>query len=222
MVCTTANETIANARRQTSNIPNTCLMVVRGWLEIPAQQPDANDAWRVARHKHPGDRNPPRGAPVFWNTSEFGHIALAITKDLFRSTDTKSSGHVATVSDRWHDINWNKHYLGWTEDLNGVEIPYLRKGDPNRDFRSHGDIYVSKLHEGVTDSDSVRRLRFRLENSDIPESFKPGTGGAYGDAVVKAVKWWQRHNGWPDGVGENMSNSQANKLFGDNYRVIKE
>lgn len=224
MVCQTANETIANSRRQEHNVPNTCLMVVRGWLEIDAQQPDANDAWRAAKHKHPGDRNPPRGAPVFWDTSEFGHIALAITKDLFRSTDTKSSGNVATVNDRWHDINWNKRYLGWTEDLNGVDIPYLRQGDPFRDFRSRGDVYVDKLRVGQTDSDSVRRLRYRLEHHpDIPQDFKPGTGGAYGDVVVKAVKWWQRNVAGIDGAkGEDISNAQARRLFGDNYKVIHE
>jgi len=224
MVCQTASETIANARRQTHNVPNTCLMVVRGWLEIPSQQPDANDAWRAAKHKHPGDRNPPRGAPVFWDSSQYGHIALAVTQDLFRSTDTKSSGHVATVSDRWHDVNWHKTYLGWTEDLNGVDIPYLRAGNPHRDFRSHGDVYVSKLHEGMTDSDSVRRLRYRLEqHSEIPKNFKPGYGGAYGDAVIRAVKWWQRNVvGIKDAEGRNLSHNQAERLFGESYRLVKE
>ena len=225
MVAQTANEAVANARRFTSNQPNMCLMYTRTWLEIGSRELSAIDAWNAARHKHRGDHNPPRGAPVFWGGGEFGHIALAVTKDLVRSTDTKSTGRVSTVSDRWHEINWGKNYLGWTEDLNGVDIPYLGdSNERNKDWRSRGDVYVSKLREGTTDSDSVRRLRYRLmTHPDIPNSHKPGYGGAYGDEVVEAVRWWQRNIAdIKDAEGRDMSNAQANRLFGDNYKLRLE
>ncbi len=225
MVAQTANEAVANARRFTSCTPGQCLMYTRTWLGIGSQQPSAIAAWNAAKHKHRGDHNPPRGAPVFLSGGEFGHIMLAVTKDLVRSTDTKGTGRVSTVSDTWHEVNWGKNYLGWTEDLNGVLIPFLSDNDKARaDWRGHGNVYVTKLRLGQTDSDSVRRLRYRLEkHPDIPKDFKPGFGGAYGDNVVRAVKWWQRNiAGIKDAEGRDMSNAQARRLFGDNYHLVGE
>jgi hypothetical protein len=224
MVAQTANEAVSNARRFTSCTPGQCLMYTRTWLGIGSQQPSAIEAWEAAKHKH-RDHNPPRGAPVFWGGGQYGHIALAVTKDLVRSTDTTGTGRVSTVSDTWHQTNWGKNWLGWTEDLNGVLIPFLSDADNrNRDWRGHGEVYVAKLREGTTDSDSVKRLRYRLTtHPDIPNSFKPGYGGAYGDDVVKAVKWWQRNvAGLKDAEGRDMSNAQARRLFGDNFKVIGE
>lgn len=225
MVAQTGDEAVANAKRFTTCTPGMCLAYTRTWLEIDSGALSAIDAWEAAKHKHRGDHNPPRAAPVFWSGGDFGHIALAVTKDLIRSTDTTSVGRVATVSDTWHESNWGKHYLGWTEDLNGVHIPYLGdQGDRFKDFRSKGEVYVSKLHFGQTDSDSVRRLRYRLQNHpDIPERFRPGYGGAYGDDVVTAVKWWQRNVAdLKEAEGRDMNNAQARRLFGDNYKVVAE
>jgi len=230
MVVKSADEAINNANRYTTCEPGQCLKYVRTWLEIGSQQASAADAWHAAKHKHPGDRNPPRGAPVFWTggSKGYGHIGLAkqgnSQDQAFRGTDMPSSGHVSNQQLEWVEQHWTSEtYMGWTEDLNGVEIPYLSGTSGTGDWRASGDVYVNKLKQGTKNSDSVSRLRYRLTNhQQIPDDKKPGYGDDYGDKVVEAVKWWQRHNGWEDGKGVDMGNNQANKLFGENYNVIEE
>jgi len=225
VVASSGDEAVANAKRYQTNTPGMCLMYVRTWLEIGSQNPDAISAWNNAKHKHKGDTNPPRGAPVFWSGGAHGHIALAVNHDQARSTDTASTGVVGTKDLGWWAANWGHKYLGWTEDLNGTTIPYLGKASGAKaDWRASGKVYVEKLHEGVTQSDSVSRLRYRLTNhKDLPKNVRPGYGAAYGDATVEAVRWWQRNiAGIKDGQGKDMSNAQAERLFGKNYHVIAE
>lgn len=226
MVASNADEATDNAKSYSNCEPGYCLKYVRTWLEIGSQQPSAIEAWENANHKHEG-RNPPRGAPCFYKGGNYGHIVLALNNresdgvQMVRTTDAPSSGKVTTQTISWCENNWGYRYLGWTEDLNGIWIPWLKEEQP--DWRASGKVYVEKLHKGQQDSDSVSRLRYRLENhKDIPNDKKPGYGADYGDKVVTAVKWWQRNHGWPDGEGESMGNKQANKLFGDNYTVIEE
>lgn len=225
MVAQTADEAVHNARRFTSCTPGMCLKYVRTWLGIGSREIDAISAWNTAQHKHAGDRTPPRGAPVFWRGGSHGHIALAVGPEKARSTDTTSSGLVGTQELSWWGQHWGSDYLGWTEDLNGTAIPYLRGGSGTKqDWRAGGKVYVEKLHEGVTESDSVSRLRYRLTNhAELPNNVKPGYGAAYGDKTVEAVRWWQRNIAdIKDAKGENMSNGQANRLFGESYNVIEE
>ena len=110
--------------------------------------------------------------------------------------------------------------------LNGVVIPYLVE-----DYRTKGQVYVDRLHLGVRNSESVARLRYRLNDVDIPEREKPPLrdvadpdGADYDMSVVNAVKHWQRS--LPKDVGgprdgKSLNNRQANRLFGPNYRVIE-
>lgn len=225
MVVQSAQAAIDNANRYTACEPAMCLKYVRTWLEIPSLAGTAYEAWQGAKHKHPGDRNPPDGAPVFWKSSPTGsgagHIALVRKTDM-RTTDKPSSGHVNNDEGSWPREAWGQTYLGWAEDLNGVLIPYL--GD---DWRASGDVYVSKLHRGQHDSDSVSRLRYRLTNhAHMPEAHQPGYGADYGEKVADAVKYWlksidkQHGEGGPTD-GSELTNPQANRLFGDNYTVIE-
>src|SRR5215510_9702991 len=96
MVAQSGDEAVSNAKRFTTCTPGLCLKYTRTWLEIGSREIDAISAWNTAKHRHPGDRKPPRGAPVFWRGGAHGHIALAVTNDLIRSTDTPSSGLVNT------------------------------------------------------------------------------------------------------------------------------
>ena len=226
MVANSGSEAIGNARRYQSCKVGYCLQYVRTWLEIGSRDPSAISAWSNAGGKHQGDRTPPLGAPVFYSGGRYGHIVIAgglvNGTQMIRSTDVSSSGHVSSVDIGWCERNWGYRLLGWTETLNGVHIPWLADGGRAGGPWESGTVYVERLHEGITDSDSVRRLRSRLDE-EVPKDFKPGAGGAYGDAVVKAVKWWQRNvAGIPDAKGENMSNNQADRLFGEAYRVVHE
>lgn len=228
MVVQTAQQAINNANGYTSCDPAMCLMYVRTWLQIASREATAYDAWTKAKVKHPGDKNPPDGAPVFWKSaptgSGAGHIALVRKTDM-RTTDKPSSGIVGNDPGTWPREQWGQTYLGWAEDLNGVDIPYLKE---QPDWRASGKVYVEKLHRGQKDSDSVARLRYRLQHhAKMPADKKPGYGGGYGEKVIIAVEYWLNHIDGQQGKGgpkdgSQLNNGPANRLFGDNYEVIEE
>lgn len=226
MVVQSGDAAVKNANGYKTNDPGMCLKYVRTWLEIPSSASDAIGAWNAADHKHKDSQKPPRGAPVFWKggSSGHGHIALAVDTDDGRSTDTPSSGKVSTQNGNWWRNNWGLEYLGWTEDLNGVWIPYLKGGGSSDSPYASGDVYVEKLVFHQQNSDSVKRLCYRLMTMNaMPGSHRPPHLVAnYSDEVMEASRYWQRNikpgvKGPSD--GESWSNQQANTIFGDNYDV---
>jgi hypothetical protein len=227
MVAQNGNEAVDRAKRYTTCQVGMCLMYTRTWLDIPSRYPDAISAWNNAKYKHIQGRDkdaqsPPRGAPVFWSGGRHGHIALAVNNDYGRSTDTTRAGVVGTQNGDWWRQNWNTPYLGWTEDLNGISIPYLRNG--GRSVWAGGDVYVTKLQRDQKNSDSVARLCYRLmHNAKIPKKHQPPEQvRGYGPNIVKAVAYWQnevRPKAPGPKDGKSMSNAQANVLFGKNYDV---
>lgn len=86
---------------------------------------DAVDGWKAAKYKHPGDRKPPAGVPVFWSggRSGYGHAAISLGNGKIRSTDAGGREVNATVDLSWPERNWGMKYLGWSEDLGGKKIP---------------------------------------------------------------------------------------------------
>lgn len=84
----------------------------------------------------------------------------------------------------------------------------------------HGDVYVSKLHAGQKDSDSVRRLQTQLKKlKHFRFSFVP-VNGTYGPRTVRAVQRWQkRFTPLADTSGKRLTDGQAKRLLDDNYRL---
>jgi len=231
MVVSSADKAVSNANAAKNCDPGYCLKYVRTWLGIASKEADAADAWHNATGKHKGDKSPPKGAPVFWTggTNGHGHIAIVRNADM-RSTDIPSSGKVGNDDGSWPRKHWGLTYVGWAEGFNGVKIPWLASAKEQHAKYAKGDVYVSKLKKGQQNSDSVSRLRYRLmTDKDIPDGKRPGwgpvSGGAdYGGSVVDCVKWWQRNlnNQGGNNDGTNMTNAQANQIFGDNYKVHEE
>ena len=85
----------------------------------------AIDAWRGAVVRHPGDRTPPVGAPMFYEGGQYGHVVVATANQGpgMRGTDMPNSGAVSESDVGWPERAWGVSYLGWTEDLNGVDLP---------------------------------------------------------------------------------------------------
>jgi len=94
--------------------------------------------------------------------------------------------------------------------------------DPHDSPWSEGDIYMSKLHFGQQDSDSVKRLQYRLRHHQTAEAASkhlPITGN-WGTQTKDGVRKWQRHladEGRNDGMA--LPPFQARRLFGDQYTV---
>ena len=127
MVAQTAKIATDNAKRYTSNSPGMCLKYTRTWLEIASYYGDAATAWKHCKKRHPGDRNPPKGAPVLWTGGShgYGHAALSMGGGKIRTTDATSSGQTSTQDLSYPERVWGLTYAGWAEDLNTVTIPYL-------------------------------------------------------------------------------------------------
>ncbi|HEY9409317.1 MAG TPA: hypothetical protein VIQ30_22710 [Pseudonocardia sp.] len=99
-----------------------CLKFVRSCFDIAAVYRSAAIAWAAAQHRHPGDRNPPPGVPMWWTggASGHGHVAISLGGGRFRSTDVPRSGRVGNSS--LDTFTWPHRYVGWSEDINGVRV----------------------------------------------------------------------------------------------------
>lgn len=126
----TAEQTAQSAENSSTNPPGYCLQWSRERAGIAAKYPDATTAWKHTQHRHAGNRNPPRGAPVYWTGGShgYGHIAISLGGGRVRSTDAGGSGRVATVDLGWVEQAWGLPYAGWAEDINDVTIPGLSGG----------------------------------------------------------------------------------------------
>lgn len=126
MTAASGREALDNADSYGSYDQGMCLQWVRGpcW-EIGSFYASAIDAWNGAHKKHPGDRDPPDGAPCFYRGGTYGHIVIYRThgSGRIRSTDCTYATKVGDAALSWPETAWGDTYLGWTEDLNGVDLP---------------------------------------------------------------------------------------------------
>lgn len=228
MVASSASESIGNARDYGSCDVGMCLKYVRTWLEIGSREASAADAWHAAKYRHT-DRNPPPGAPVFYLGGEYGHIALTVDDDgNIRSTDCTSSGDVSESDLDWPTRKWGHDYVGWTEDVNGVSIPYLRGssgGSGGGSAWASGDVYSEKLHYGQKDSDSVRRLQYQLNGVSLDGGQELPITGNYLDDTDHEVRLWQEQvcEDPPDPAGESfLGPAQTAAMFPEPPYVIHE
>ncbi|MEU7107471.1 peptidase M23 [Streptomyces sp. NPDC046215] len=72
--------------------------------------------------RHDGDRNPPPGALMFWDTGHrAGHVALYVGDGKIASNDIVTPGAISIVPATDIETKWNAKYLGWSP-------PYYPKG----------------------------------------------------------------------------------------------
>lgn len=109
---------ISRALAQDNNKVNGCLATVSYWLGGAHGVPNAITAWNRSIAKHPGDRHPPAGVPVYWGGG-VGHVALSLGNGMIRSTDWPSDGRTGTTSIDTLSFAWGKRYLGWAGDTWG-------------------------------------------------------------------------------------------------------
>lgn len=207
----TAQEAAKAFRERSTNRVGMCLWHVQDSYQSPHLYPSAIEQWRQAHQKHPGDRTPPVGAPVYFAGGRFGHIAIYVGDGRVRSTDSGGAGRMATTSIDWFRTHWGYSYLGWTGDIGGRAIDYAR----------HVDVHYNRLKPGVDDSDSVRFLRrclIRRGFLDVSPPLKAShPGNRYTPAVERAVARWQKRKGHAaTGV---LTKVQAREFFSVNPKV---
>lgn len=156
------------AAESKTNVPGTCQLWTRTQYGAPSAgdrdrdgDADAVDGWRSEppRFRHT-DRRPPRGVPVAWSGGRngFGHRAISLGGGLIRSTDAGGPGKVATVELGWVERTWGLTYLGWSESITGIEIPYNPREEwPEPEIPPTVDL--GPLTRGKRIDRAIRRLR---------------------------------------------------------------
>lgn len=105
-----------------SGYRSLCLRWVRLVFGVASKYVSAKSAWNNAQYRHVGDRNPPRGVPVFFSGIPFGHVAVSLGWGVIRTTAWPSGNFIGNTTIDALCKKWGRTYLGWTEDLNGVRI----------------------------------------------------------------------------------------------------
>lgn len=230
---------IADAKADTSNEVGMCLKQVRIWYEIPSKYGDATDAWYATDYYKQGDRNPPEGAPVWWvgGSGGHGHIAMYLGNGKIRTTDGCGSGCVATKDLGWVESAWGLTYKGWSADINDVVIPELlaiyNGEEPSGGGGSSSSypkptsktVYLSKLHYGQEDSDSVWYLQDRLNGHPLSGGQTLPLTGNYLTETDEEVRLCQQQHGYGnDPVKKSfVGPSQASHLFqGSGITVVND
>lgn len=131
-------EAAKRAEAGRTNVPGTCQMWTRNIFGAESAgdrdrdgDADAVDGWlsEPSAHRHPGDRNPPRGVPVSFNGGSrgFGHRAVSLGGGRIRSTDMTSTGYkagvVGTTTIAQIERSMGVRYLGWSNTITGHLIP---------------------------------------------------------------------------------------------------
>jgi hypothetical protein len=114
-----------------------------------------------------------------------------------------------------HDGTWRPNPIPvWNYQPGGLITPQDTPWDA-------GDVYVEKLHLGQNNSDSVKRLQYRLQVHKTAGTKHIGIDGDFGDQTRWALRKWQDKCADLDPKdGRSMPNWQAHRLFSsDSYNV---
>jgi hypothetical protein len=158
----TGREAAKAFKAKTHNKVNKCLWECQEIYPTNHWYPDAFGQWLNAKKRHSG-KDISVGAPVYYKGGAHGHVVLYVGNGMVRSTDAGGPGIMATVPLEWFERAWGYRYLGWSEDLGGVDI----------EFENHLEVLVRKLKPGVDDSESVKQLRYRLIRRGFLKVSKP-------------------------------------------------
>jgi len=157
MTAKSGGEAMSNARSYDRYEVGMCQKFTRQSWEVGSLYGSAIEAWNGAAEKHPGDRNPPTGAPCYYSGGQYGHAVVFMEHDGgdIRSTDCKSSGYVSDTDLSWPERQWGYRYLGWTGDINGVDLPLYGDEDDmplsNDDVEKVADAVWQRLLTGQPD-----------------------------------------------------------------------
>lgn len=228
-----------------------CLSVTRQARGIDGVYPRAYDAWIGAHQKHPltpsaNWHDVPRGAPVFYKGPPdadgivYGHIVtyFGVTQNgpLVWSNDVVGQGKMNMVSPLWFLSHWGHTLLGWTGDLNGVDLHLgadsSTSGSAKRTSAPSATVSVASI-VAAAKADPSRPQGHRtkdalddvlpVEKALVKMGWLPANlaDGAFGTSTVSAYQKWQQSLGYTgkdaDGIPGEVSLSRLGAKFG--FRV---
>ena len=106
-------------------VKGLCLKTCRQAWKIPAKYPSAIAAWNNTprKQKFTDPMKAPIGATHFWRGGKFGHVAIQSSKPGYVwSTDLPVKDTVGRIYYTEVNEKWGSRYLGWTTQLNGVDL----------------------------------------------------------------------------------------------------
>lgn len=111
------HDRIAYFRAHPPAAAGLCLRHTWQATDIPAVgMADANagvELVKRAGYLH-ADRNPPRGAWVWWTSPTHGHVCLSLGGDRILSTDVNGPATTGTVDLSFPETQWGHTYAGWS------------------------------------------------------------------------------------------------------------
>lgn len=113
-----------------------CLEAVWAAFKVNGARTDQEAAtatigWHLSDGKHPGDRNPPAGVPVWWGpkpSSAAGDVVISLGGGRVVATDWPYNGVIGVTTIDARERQIGRPYLGWTETILDVPIDYPGKG----------------------------------------------------------------------------------------------
>lgn len=158
----TPAQAIAKSKTITKGYKGLCLVFVRTCYGIGVKYPSAIAAWKGSKKRRTSA--PPAGAPVFFTIpgNPYGHVALYLGGGKYR-TNYSAKGTVITAA-LDHPVFAGMTKLGWTEDLNGVELDLNTAGagyskeietwqrSMNATFPAYADFAVDGKYESYSQS----------------------------------------------------------------------
>lgn len=138
-----------------------CLKVIRSLYGVMPLYPDAETAWEQAERKHHTDDPDaiPWGVPVWWVNDRHGHVALSLGKGRCLTTDFVEPGHLG-VAPIARLASWcGGRLVGWTNDVNGVDVWEPRKPRPEPWTLEDRARFVRAALERAIAHDAERRVR---------------------------------------------------------------
>lgn len=185
---------LANARKQRTNKVGMCQSVTRTWFDAPSAgdqdgdgDADAKDGWlsEPVSARVPGDRNPPKGAPLYFEKNGgkgFGHRAISTgdksgTRSIDMSAGKYAPGKTGSATIEQIEKAMGVKYVGWSRTITGHAIPGLEKPKaptkkptptppkptPPIAKPAKDELMVRVAHVSMQFSDSVRQKKADAE-----------------------------------------------------------
>lgn len=182
----------------TSDKPGWYTYALRGWQNTPA-------------NRKRSDRNPPKGAVVYFSASGngYGHICLSLGGGRIASTDVPRNGVVGVTTIDALERAWNRTYLGWADWLMGHEVTVAAVAPPTPGVAAPAfplpwtSYFGPKSGPAASVSgyfshrEDLRRWQKRMQD----RGWNINPDGLYGDQTRDIAKSFQREKGLtPDGL----------------------
>lgn len=206
-------EALAWAKKQatnpTENWHRQCLGFVRQAYGFGTTgTDDAGQAWDKSKKRHKGDKNPPAGALVYWETKSVAdHVALSAGGGKVYSNDICEAGKICLASIEEITRKWGCEYQGWAADYCGKwDLPLTGSSPPAPAPKPGGfePFPGDAFFKGDPNSPVITAMGKRLVAVGCGK-YKEGPGPRWSDVDRASYKAWQQKlgysgddaDGWP-------------------------